>query len=393
MKVAPARGPKAFNVEKIRTLDGLHGLRTEWEHLLQRCRSRSVFVTFEWLSTWWKHLGGGGELSVITVRDRAGLVALLPAYIRGPDLRHPFRTVALMGSGDAGSDYLDLLVDQGPRAADAVRAVASEVARWNIPVELSRILPASPLIETLVPMLDRSGWAFTSPEKAVCPYLPLEGPSFENYLAGLGPKHRYNFRRRLRHLSREYQLEFRTVATQEERRESLRQLIRLHKHRWRSRGGTTAFHRPELEAFHEEFSRIAFEKGWLELLVLNLDGRPAALIYGFRYRSTFSFYQSAFDPAYASHSVGLVAMGLAIRRAAEAGLREYDMLHGDEGYKFLWTSRSRELTTASAFPPTWKGAASRSFVHLRSTASRMARNLLGQRVEAGHRTVAPQPAK
>src|SRR5207245_43184 len=78
------------------------------------------------------------------------------------------------------------------------------------------------------------------------------------------------------------------------------------------------------------------DRGWLRLSELRLDGRPAASLYGFRYRDTFSFYQSGFDPAYARDSVGLVTMGLAIRSAIEEGAAEYDLLHGDEAYKFQW---------------------------------------------------------
>ena len=70
---------------------------------------------------------------------------------------------------------------------------------------------------------------------------------------------------------------------------------------------------------------------------------PVAALYGFFYQRVFYFYQSGYDPRYRKHSVGLVTMGLAIKSAIEDGAEEYDMLHGDESYKFQWAKDVREL--------------------------------------------------
>jgi CelD/BcsL family acetyltransferase involved in cellulose biosynthesis len=48
-------------------------------------------------------------------------------------------------------------------------------------------------------------------------------------------------------------------------------------------------------------------------------------------------------------------MGLTIRSAIEEGAREYDLLHGDEDYKFLWSNRTRELARLELYPPTAAG--------------------------------------
>ena len=129
-------------------------------------------------------------------------------------------------------------------------------------------------------------------------------------------------------------------------------------------------------AFHEEFSRLALDEGWLRLWVLNLDSTPAAFVYCLRYRNVVYFYQSAVDELYARHSVGLVAMGLAIRGAFEEGAAEFDFLHGAEPYKFLWAPESRELLRLSLYPPTVRGTACRRFVAFRRTAGQMARLVL-----------------
>ena len=88
---------------------------------------------------------------------------------------------------------------------------------------------------------------------------------------------------------------------------------------------------------------MALARDWLRLFVLRLDGKPAASLYGINYNGVFYFYQSGFDPDYGNHSVGLVTMALAIKAAIEEGAEEYDLLHGDERYKFHWAQELREI--------------------------------------------------
>jgi CelD/BcsL family acetyltransferase involved in cellulose biosynthesis len=74
-------------------------------------------------------------------------------------------------------------------------------------------------------------------------------------------------------------------------------------------------------------------------------------LYGFQYRATFYFMQAGFDPAYRKQSVGLLAMGLAIKNAIDDGMDECDMLRGDEAYKFHWARERRELGRLELYPP------------------------------------------
>jgi CelD/BcsL family acetyltransferase involved in cellulose biosynthesis len=124
-------------------------------------------------------------------------------------------------------------------------------------------------------------------------------------------------------------------------------------------------------------SRLGLERDWLRLFVLWLNGRPAAALHGYRYGDTFSFYQAGFDPDFARHSVGLVTMGLTIKSAIEDGAEAYDLLHGDEPYKFQWARQTRELARVELFPPTPRGQLCRHGVRVGRTVRRAARRVLG----------------
>jgi hypothetical protein len=53
------------------------------------------------------------------------------------------------------------------------------------------------------------------------------------------------------------------------------------------------------------------------------------------------------------------------------------MLHGDETYKFLWASRTRDLDRIELFPPSLRGRLSRLALHVSRRARRTTRRILG----------------
>ena len=186
------------------------------------------------------------------------------------------------------------------------------------------------------------------------------------------------FRRRLRQLERDFTVRFARAGTEAERRQAISILVALHNGRWEPRGGSTAFHTPELVDFHHDLSRLCLDRDWLRLYVLWLDDRPAAALYGFSYRGKFYFYQCGFDVAYARYSVGLVTMGLSIAEAIADGAAEFDLLHGDERYKFLWARTARPLTGIELYPPSVLGAISRTAGDVGRAARALGRAFSGQ---------------
>jgi len=241
------------------------------------------------------------------------------------------------------------------RRAQTLELLAATLGRDRRVLDLSQLRHSTSSTLQLAELLERDGWRSIRRVISRSPYIVLAGHDFDSYLESLGSSHRYNFRRRLRQLEREFEIDWRPARDDEERREAIEVLFRLHRDRFSDRGGSDALHTEALLDFHRDFSATALRRGWLRLFVLRLDGRPAAALYGFRYGQSFLFYQAGFDRAFARHSVGLVAMGLAIRAAIEEGASEFDLLHGDETYKSLWARSERELERVELFPPTLYG--------------------------------------
>jgi CelD/BcsL family acetyltransferase involved in cellulose biosynthesis len=114
------------------------------------------------------------------------------------------------------------------------------------------------------------------------------------------------------------------------------------------------------------------------MFVLRLNDLPAAVLYCVRYSETLYFYQSGFDPDYNKYSIGLVALGLSIKNAIEEGAFEYDMLHGDEEYKFHWARSARRLIRLELHPPNARGLLCRGARAVRNVGAKAARRLLSR---------------
>ena len=131
-----------------------------------------------------------------------------------------------------------------------------------------------------------------------------------------------------------------------------------------------------MRSFHDEFTQLALARDWLRLFVLRLDGKPAASLYGINYNGVFYFYQSGFDPDYGNHSVGLVTMALAIKAAIKEGAEEYDLLHGDERYKFHWAQELREIDELVVYRPRVAGTFYQGAIQFSRGSRRLARRVL-----------------
>ena len=364
-----------MSIELVEDTGRLMALREEWNALLRESDADCLFLTWEWLSTWWRHLGGDRRLFVAVVRERGEAIAIAPLVVRPPGISSvlPFPALEFMGTGSIGSDYLDVIVRRGEQAA-ALKALADCLAGMNRAIELEQTRIRRSAALEIGRLLGQGGWSVSDEETNVSRYIDLTGRSWPDYLGGLGAAHRYNFNRRLRQLRRQFDVRFETCTTETGRAAALGRLIALHRARWR--GFTRAFHTASHVRFHEDLTRLACERGWLRIVTLWLDNEAVAALYGFRYGKVFSFYQSGFDPAYARFSTGLVTMGLTIESALAEGASEFDMLQGLERYKEHWADRVRPLGRVECYPPHLRGLIYRRAVELSRAARRAARRVL-----------------
>jgi CelD/BcsL family acetyltransferase involved in cellulose biosynthesis len=361
-------------VDVVDAVDRFNALRNEWIELLRSSSSNNPFLTWEWLYSWWTHLGAPRTLQILTGRRSDGrLVAVAPLCAsRG---RWPWLSqLELLGTGWAGSDYLDLIARRGYEQACASAFTAWLQARAQT-VRFDHLRPAG-LAATLGGPLAEAGWTGESTPSGICPFATLRGHSWDSYVETLRPSQQTRCRRYLNTLCNKFDVSFASAETELQRHEVLSTLMGFHERRWKTRGGSTAFQTPALRAFHHDVTSRALQAGWLRLSSLRLNGEIAAVTYCFYVNGRCYLYQHGFSPRFWHYSVGVVVLALTIRSAIEEGALEFDMLYGEEPYKSLWASEARQLERVELFPPHFSGRLHRHTVNAERRMRMLARRIV-----------------
>lgn len=371
----PQACPTMITTQIISDTAGFRDLRSEWNALLQACPNDCIFLTWEWAYTWWLHLAGKRKIHIIVVRVDGLLIALAPLVLRPADLKRlmPWRVLEFLASGSVGSDYLSFLIRPGHEQI-AVREITGCLTQAGHMLELVRIEKSSAPMAELSRQLREAGWKSVGLTTNYSPYSILSGHTWESYLDSLHASHRTNLGKMLRRLHKDFDVSLHVAATESERQWAMDVFIRLHLRRWSDKGGSTALNRKELIDFHRAFSAISLDRGWLKLYTLLLDGVPVSSLYVFKYQDVYHHYQSAFDPDYGKYSPGTVIVALAIKDAVEDRAVEFDFLHDNESYKYLWARQERELIRLELYPARRMGSVYRHSAEMKHWIKRLVHN-------------------
>jgi CelD/BcsL family acetyltransferase involved in cellulose biosynthesis len=314
-------------------------LASEWNVLLARSVTDTVFLTREWQMTWWKNLGTG-ELRVVTFRDDAGLlIGIASLFVeRGQDgLNH----LSLVGCVDV-SDYLDVIVAHGYEdqvyAALLDTLTSADFPVWD-ELHLCTLPEASPACAQMKSAAESRNLRVESCKHDVAPIIDLPA-TWDEYLATLDKKQRHEVRRKLRRIE-ETQAAWHTLDANDSVDEAITDFVELHK---ASRPDKHLFMDSRMQNFFLEIARALNPHGWLQILFLQVEGKRAASLLNFVYHNDILVYNSGYDPIkYGALSPGIVLFARSIQDAIADKRRRYDFLRGNEEYKYRFGAHDTQV--------------------------------------------------
>ena len=309
--------------------DALNQLREPWQHLYEQCPDAPIFLSWEWVSTWWGHFHDGFTPHVVTLRDAEQLVAVAPLMMS--DGASP--TLSFM-QRDETTDYADVLAPPGfrERATGALLEYLTALCGASGSARLEPIPEGSPLLRAV----DTEARHLVGEPIQPCPTVQL-ADTWDGYLAGLTKKDRHELRRKLRRAESAGNLQYEVATSSDALDLPLQDFYRLHQSS--SDPKKAQFLEPHLQAFFTDAARTLAERGWLRLSTLRLDGAAIASLLSFDRGSTVSLYNSGLDPEFRWLSPGIIIIAYELQAAIAAGRSHYDFLRGDEPYKYDFGAR------------------------------------------------------
>ena len=340
-EVVPER--TALRVEVIDEEGGLAALADDWRALLGHACNASVFLSWEWHRTWWEVFGERGErLHLVTVREGAALVGLLPLYRARTGLSG-LVTLRLLGTGEAEADevateYGDVLASaaRAPAVADAVVEHLAAFDGWDrvvVPCVLEDAL--------LLAACRRRGALARLEEPAGLRYRVALESGEAGHMDRLGPSRAKRIARSRRALERDGGLVVEPIvesmtpaspcATAHGVRfeAALRELAALNHERQTSRARKSVFASERFRRFHATLGPRLLPGRSVDIVRYRLGTRSLAVLYCFHDAASTHYYQSGFALSGANRYMPLtVAHLIEMQRAREAGRRWYDLMRG-----------------------------------------------------------------
>lgn len=348
--VQPTALPKRDGYEvRVATLEEFRASRESWNRLVFSMALPSIFLTWEWIYTWWERFGAAGrEALILLVYGDGELRGILPLFREEgyPLIGSAF--VWFCAAKDLYSDHLDIIA--APEHASACLAAVGEFftrhcTDWAM-IQFPMITADSAIYRWLSQGEHSGGYQVQVSLSSVARYIPLDG-SFEEYFASFHKKQRYNVRSRRSRLYTEDRVQY--VGESRSAGRSLEAVFDLHRRRAVRKGIASSFGRPDVLAFHQAFIERAAPQQWVYFRFLESPKGVIAGAYNLVMGGRVFSYQKGIDPAWERLGPGTVLLYELVQEAFAQGLKEYNFLQGAEAYKTIWTQHSRNLHTAQLY--------------------------------------------
>ncbi len=331
--------------ELVTTRAELDRLAGDWNELLRDSKANTVFLTWEWISTWLDTVYPDAPLFVVAVRDSEDrLMAIAPFYLSDLSLSGllKYKCLRIFGDCQSGAEYGDIIVRGGFEDAAMnclVQELLTHSSVWDC-IWIPNMAGWTGVHERFSKVCTEFG-LYMHKRSREFSMVTLPG-AHEAYLKQLSRNRREQIRRKTRQAEKSHDVESICCDHRDELPRVLSDLFVLHRRRWESVGQAGSFvRRPLMQRFYESFAPIALQRGWLHLHALKVDGVVRAIQYGYAYDGVFSQLQEGYDPD-VFDGVGNVLRNHVIRTCIENGVREYDFLGGFTEHKRRWGAEVRE---------------------------------------------------
>ena len=327
-----------------------------YARLLEGSSDGSVFLRMEWLGAWWAHYGKGRLLQATEVREGGRLVGY--GLFMATEMGKLVKTRKLEFVGAGHSDLLGIVAENDRvEVIDAVLDQVIEGSTWDIG-EFRDVRQYGP---TAGRVLERFPLAEVSEENSPCITVR---PSFQDYLSSLSQNARHNMgtcRRTLDNL----EASFVRIADRDSIPIALEEFFRLHEMRW-SKKAEDSILTAQMRDFLRDAIRRFAHTGIPVIHALMIGEKTISMCLGFEYRNRYLYYLSGFDPAYLRYGPGRCLLSKVIEEAHERGLKDVDLLRGDEEYKYHLGAENRSNLIVKVRRPSFKARIMDSAIYKRS---------------------------
>ena len=228
--------PSDLKLSKLTSFSDLNAIAGEWDEFISQSGS-DIYFTTDWLAVWWDHYGENRRLYAFAIHHENEMIAALPFMVENFGI-YPFSTrLARFVGADSTIPIFCPAVKSGYEL-DVINVILDELIS-NIKCDIVSFSPLSgetdfgPAVRKLNGGRQEFRIVFDDTDKTHV--LFNVGTDFDEYMLSLPTKFRSELRRRMRNLSKDYKVEYRTVggADAKNRFDSF---VKMHQSQWSTDG-------------------------------------------------------------------------------------------------------------------------------------------------------------
>ncbi len=320
-----------IKIDVIEDITALKVVSPTWNRLLAKSWTKSVFLTWEWIETWWEIYHSDFKLLVLFAYYNDVPCGIAPLVVR----RGRSPRLEFFGQNKAYGEYLDFIIVNGLEC-EVTPALCNKIVelgilgKWRC-ICFAVIPEESPNFLLICQAFSQQGVQIQRSPPRICRYITMSS-SWEEYLALKGRKFRKKVEYNERRLSRsgEIRIEFPREAGEINR--FFYEFAFLHNLRWRKPIDSVFLE------FHRQIAHLFFSLNRLILGRLRVGEVVVATKYDFIFDNKVWGYQGGWLWEYKDREVGSQMLCEVLKYSIECGLREYDFLEGDSSYKRRWST-------------------------------------------------------
>jgi len=313
-------------IVKIEDLEQFDKLKEVWRELLAESDVDHVFLTFEWLRTWWRIYGKDNRLYILMVIETGETIGIAPLMLTGERGRRVLRFI-----GHPNADYADFIAPDKKRVVESVLAyLRSHRGDWSR-VELDQIPEQSGSLDIIRDFLRTGGQPGRLKPIEVCMSFTYEGTD----------EQRKDFRAKRTKAMNNYMNFFikRNGLTLDKLddaasiRKYLPRFYHCHILRWQQKQLPSKFRDRQNRRFYENLVDRLAPSGMVSLLVLKHGQQPLAYLFAYNYKKTVYLYTITHEAFFGRKSLGIILFNMLTERYVCDGFDQVDFARGAGTHK------------------------------------------------------------
>jgi CelD/BcsL family acetyltransferase involved in cellulose biosynthesis len=343
-----------FQVKIIDSLDSLYQIKKDWDNLYLQSSISYPFLTFEWISTWWKFFGGKNRLFVLLVIEYNEIIAIAPFMYTERILRGiPLKTITFLSNYHSNRIEMILLRQEFEVINFIINYLFNVSPKIDL-IELGFIPEGCSCEKILDRVLEKQRLKYLKFVDFSSPYISIND-QWDNYLKKRSKK----LRRKLNSLHKKYKelnnykiLRFSDCYEDE----CMKKIFKISKKTWKDSKKSAIVSKKETLNFYTSFAQLATKREWLDILILTIEEIPVAFEYKLHYNLIDYCLKIGYDLDYQSYSPGQFLMARSIQNAFEDGCQEFDFVGDKARFKMEWTNLLRNHFKYLVFSKSFLGA-------------------------------------